>query len=245
MDKTPQISEPERVTHMWEPIPFTVTDDYDYLRSRWDKRIGSALFRGVVAAVLSVYNALVLGVRVQGRENLRRIGRGGAVCVCNHVHPMDCTIVDIAVLPRRLYLISLDVNFRIPVVRHIIRWLGAVPMSRSVRQIRQLLDAMGEALARGALVQVYPEGVLVPYDTGLREFHGGAFRLAVENGCPVLPMVLVQRKPRGLYRLYKRRPCLTLRMLPPVFPGASLPKRKAIAAIQSAVRTAMEQALAG
>lgn len=243
MDK--QIAEPERVTHMWEPLPFTVTDDYDYLRSRWDKRLGSALFRGVVAVVLSVYNALVLGVRVQGRENLRRTGRGGAVCVCNHVHPMDCTIVDIAVLPKRLYFISLDVNFRIPVVRHLIRWLGAVPMSRSVRQIRQLLDAMGEALARGALVQVYPEGVLVPYDTGLREFHGGAFRLAVENGCPVLPMVLVQRKPRGLYRLYKRRPCLTLRMLPPVYPDASLPKRKAIAALQSAVRAAMEQALAG
>lgn len=246
MAREPQlIPEEEHVLHMWEPLDFAVEDDYDYQRNRWYQRLGSLLFRGIVTGILAVYNTLTLGMKVDGRENLALLKGQGAVAVCNHVHPMDCTMVDNALLSRRVYYVTLDTNFRIPLVRHIIRWLGAVPLSRSPRQIRALFSQMGEAMARGAVVQVYPEGVLIPYDTTLRHFRNGAFRLAVESGVPVLPMVITQEPPRGLFRLYKRKPCLHMHILPPVCPDASLTRREAVAALHTACRTAMEARLNG
>lgn len=246
MAREPQlIPEEEHVLHMWEPLDFAVEDDYDYQRNRWYQRLGSLLFRGIVTGILAVYNTLTLGMKVDGRENLALLKGQGAVAVCNHVHPMDCTMVDNALLSRRVYYVTLDTNFRIPLVRHIIRWLGAVPLSRSPRQIRELFSQMGEAMARGAVVQVYPEGVLIPYDTTLRHFRNGAFRLAVESGVPVLPMVITQEPPRGLFRLYKRKPCLHMHILPPVCPDTTLTRREAVAALHTACRAAMEARLNG
>ena len=142
MDEEMQMPVEERVTSTWEPLKFETGNDYDYLRNAWYKRLGTALFRRLVAFILCFYNGLVLGVKVHGRENLRALKGTGAVAVCNHVHNMDCTINNIALLPRRVYHVSLDSNFRIPVVRHIIRWLGAVPLSRSPKQVRRLFSEM-------------------------------------------------------------------------------------------------------
>ena len=137
---------------------------------------------------------------------------------------------------------SLDSNFRIPVVRHIIRWLGAVPLSRNPKQVRQLFSEMEMALQAGAIVQVYPEGVLVPYARQMREFHNGGFRMAAEANVPVLPMMLLQRQPRGVLRLWKRKPCMELYILPPIFPEDGLSRPEAVARYRRKARAAMEQA---
>lgn len=242
MDEEMQMPVEERVTSNWEPLKFETSSDYDYLRNAWYKRLGTALFRGLVAFILCFYNGLVLGVKVHGRENLRALKGTGAVAVCNHVHDMDCTIHNIALLPRRVYHVSLDSNFRIPVVRHIIRWLGAVPLSRSPKQVRRLFSEMETALRAGAIVQVYPEGVLVPYDRQMREFHNGGFRMAAEANVPVLPMMLLQRQPRCVLRLWKRKPCMELYILPPIFPEDGLPRPEAVARYRREARAAMEQA---
>ncbi len=238
-----RLPEAERVLHMWEPLPYSVEAGYDYLRPRWHQRLGTGIFRGVVTLILAAYLRLAFGFRVKGRENLRALGAGGAVAVCNHVHPMDCTMVDRALLGRRVYYLTLDSNFRIPVVRHIIRWLGAVPVSRSPEQIRAMFAAMESGLSGGAVVQVYPEGVLIPYHRELGSFRNGAFRMAVDSRVPVLPMVIRQQPPEGLYRLYKRKPCLHLEILPPVYPDLSLPRREAVATLNRTCRAQMEARL--
>lgn len=240
-----QISEDPHVLHMWQPFSFRVGPAYDYCRNRWWKRLGDGLFRGIVQGILWAYNGLALGFRVTGRAHLREVKGRGAVTVCNHVHPMDCTMVDLAVFPRRIHYMTLDTNFRIPVVRHLIRWLGAVPLSQSPRQIGALFQAMGQELDTGALVQIYPEGVLIPYDDTLRTFKGGAFRLAADNGVSVVPMVIVQEPPRGLLRLYKRKPCLHLCILPPIAPEPNLPPREAARILQARCREAMAETLNG
>ena len=164
----------EHVLHLWEPLSFSVDEDYDYRRQGFFCRLGTGLLRIVVFVLLSVYNYVTLGMKIDGRENLKALRGRGAVTVCNHVHPMDCTMIDLAVFPRRIHYVTLDTNFRIPLVRHLIRWLGAVPLSRSPHQIARLFEAMGAAMDDGVLVQVYPEGVLIPYAPKLRKCKGGA-----------------------------------------------------------------------
>lgn len=74
--------------------------------------------------------------------------------VYNHIPSMDCTMIDLAVFSKRIHYVTLDTNFHIPLVRHLIRWLGTVPLSHSPHQITQLFEAMGKAMDDGVLVQV-------------------------------------------------------------------------------------------
>jgi hypothetical protein len=55
-------------------------------------------------------------------------------------------------------------------------------------------------------------------------------------------MVLRERERRGLYKL-KRKPCLTLKVLEPIFPDAGLAKKDARYDIKRRVESAMEAAL--
>lgn len=247
MEREPVLTpsqEDEHVLHMWEPLSFSVDEDYDYRRQGFFCRLGTGLLRIVVFVLLSVYNYVTLGMKIDGRENLKALRGRGAVTVCNHVHPMDCTMIDLAVFPRRIHYVTLDTNFRIPLVRHLIRWLGAVPLSRSPHQIARLFEAMGAAMDDGVLVQVYPEGVLIPYAPKLRKCKGGAFRLAADYGAPVVPMVITQEPPTGLFRLYKKKPCLHLHILPALEPDPTLPPRAAANLLRERCVQAMEARLA-
>jgi len=233
--------EDEHVLHLWEPFPFTATSNYDYLRDRWYKRILSFLLRVIAIPLLGIYNYVTLGFRICGRKNLKALKKRGAVTVCNHIHQLDCTMIYIALWNRRGYFVTLDTNFKIPIARHLIRGFGGVPISKNTHQIKELFSMMKKALSRGNFVQIYPEGVLIPYCRTLRKFYPGAFRMAADNAVPILPMVLTLEKPRGFFAWYKRKRCLRLHILPPIEPDLTLEKHDCAAKLQQQCREAMEQ----
>ena len=90
---------------------------------------------------------------------------------------------------------------------------------------------------------MYPEGILYPYFNDLREFKDGAFKIAARSNVPVLPLVITFRKPHGIYRLYKKKPCVTLRILPPIFPSASVSNRKNAMELKNKCYDAMQDAI--
>lgn len=70
-------------------------------------------------------------------------------------------------------------------------------MSNDIRLVRgskqSIVSAMKDAhdrLDHDLSVMIFPEGTR-SHDGGLGEFKDGAFRLAIEFGCPILPMALV------------------------------------------------------
>ena len=213
-----QSAENEHVFHMWEPLPFSVKPGYDYRRTGLLARGCYHAIRVLVSIILALFNRFAFGFRITGRNHLKALGDLGFVSVCNHVHPMDCTMVGLALLPKRLYYVSLARNFKIPVIRHLIRFLGAVPLADNPCGVKELFHEMKASLEIGDAVQMYPEGILYPYYDGLREFKPGAFYLAVSANVPVLPMLITYEQPRGLMRLYKKKPCLTLNILPAIYP---------------------------
>ena len=171
------LKEDEHVIHMWQPFSFEVKKGYDYRRANPLSRLTSSLLKTVAVPVLTVFDRVVLGSRIDGWKNLRRLRNTGAVTVCNHVHMLDCTLVEQALFKERTYFITLASNFKIPLVRHLIRILGGVPLSADVQTTAELFSEMGKALKKGACVQIYPEGVLLPYCRELRPFRRGAFYL--------------------------------------------------------------------
>ena len=214
--------------HFWQPFRFAVGEGYNYRRDSLPARAGTVLLRGGASVILFVYNKLAFGYRIYGKENLNACRTDGVITVCNHVHPMDCTMVDLAMHRKRMYYITLESNFRIPVVRHLIRILGGVPLSPNPHYMKEMFAEMGNALRAGAAVQIYPEGVLIPYCKELRKFKTGAFYMAVENQIPILPLIIVQKEPDGIFKWYKRKPCLQLHILPPLYPPCGMKKKEAI-----------------
>jgi len=220
--------------HMWEPLRFTTPEGYDYLRGSRLKRIGYELFRLLIHGILWPLDRVCWGFRIRGRENLAALDGRGAVSVCNHVHAMDCTFIDLALRKRRVYYVTLESNFRIPGIRRIIRWLDGVPLSKQAKPMSELFRQMETAVKDGDIVQIYPEGELLPGCRSLRDFQDGAFYLAAKSGAPILPMLLTLPEGRRGY---------TLRILPPVEPPAGGRPRESAAALRDTVRARMQAAL--
>lgn len=178
----------------------------------------SLLYYLVAIPVLTVVDVLFLGFKVRGWEYLQDLEETGAVIACNHIHYLDCSFLAILTMPRRPMFCTLEQNFQIPVIRYLIKWMGGVAIPRKIGALRQFMDAAAEAAQKGKLVIIYPEGELKLYCDHLRPFKDGAFKTAVQAGVPVLPCCITQEKPRGIFRLFKQKPCLVLNIGEPVYP---------------------------
>ena len=216
-------------------------EDYDYLRLGFLVTVGSCLFRCFVLTVLWLYFFFVNGVRVHGFRNARRLRKTGYVAICNHVNKMDSPLASEAIGLRRSYYVTLTENLQLPVAGPLVRALGGVPLGSSPAQLGRLMENMHEALRAGKVVMVFPEGNLVPYCRELQPFRRGGFLMAAEAGVPVLPMRVTYREPKGLWKRLRRRPFLTLNVLPPIWPDRTLAPRAQSLALMAACREAMER----
>lgn len=226
---------------------FSLSAEYDYLRAGRLRRLGYRAIRCFAHVVLPFYTRLVLGVRVHGYSNLRRAGRGGLVVACNHTHYLDCALIDCLFWPlgRRIYYATLEDNFKIPIARHLIRWLGGVPIPKSPHHMARFLEEMAGALQNGGCVSIYPEGVLRPYADRLYPVKRGAFYLAVQAGTPLLPLCITFRESRGLRRLFRQKPLMDLHVLEPLQADPSRPPREETDRLMSEYCRSMEVCIAG
>ncbi len=226
----------------WRRIPLTIGGDYDYLRRGFLKSLFYYIVYTAAAALLSLYNFVLFGTRLRGRRNLKGLRKHGLVVTCNHVHWLDCTMMAEFLWPRRAYFITLQSNLELPFIRHLVRVLGGVPIPRERRMLPRFRQEILRALREGAAVPIYPEGELHPYYGGLYPFKKTAFALAYDADVPVLPMCVTYRRGRGLFRL-KRRPCLTVHVLKPVFPDRRNNRRDEVERMCGAVYAQMRSCM--
>lgn len=234
--------------HFPQTQAFSVGAAYDFARAGWGQRLGYRAIRCFAHFVLPFYTRTVLGLRVRGLSNLSQTGREGLVVVCNHTHYLDCALIDCLFQPlgRRMYYATLENNFKIPMVRHLIRWLGGVPIPRSPHRMARFFKEMDAVLRQGHCVCIYPEGILHPYADRLYPIKRGAFHLAVQAGVPLLPLCVTFRESAGPRRLLRQKPLIDLHILEPMQADPSRPRREEIerlmAAYRRSVQTCMEEA---
>lgn len=213
--------------------------DYHYCPRSLPVRMVQWLATGLLTILLTIANRLFFGLRIEGRRNLADVC--GGVTVMNHIHPMDCTMVKTALFPARVNYTALRRNLELPVTGYLVRWLGGVPIPDVPSEMRRFQKQMEEEISRGAYVHFYPEGQLVRYDTNLREFRRGAFVTAVRTGSPVIPMVLLCRRPDFPRSLWKRRPCFTLAVCEPQYANPALAHGAAVEDLMQRTRRVMEE----
>ncbi|QBR94036.1 lysophospholipid acyltransferase family protein [Nocardioides euryhalodurans] len=116
---------------------------------------------------------------------------GGCIVALNHISHVDPLLAahfvyDHGRLPRYLAKSGL---FKNRLLGGFLREAGQIPVERLSRNAVGAFDSAVEAVRRGECVVVYPEGTLTR-DPDLWPMAGksGAARIALETGCPVIPV---------------------------------------------------------
>lgn len=123
------------------------------------------------------------------------------VVVSNHESFADMFLI--SHLPWEMKWMSKEDFFKYPLVGWLMRMSGDIKLIRGSKQsIVSAMKGANDRLNKRVSVMIFPEGTRT-LDGSLGEFKDGAFRLAIENQCPILPLALVgtrEAMPKGDWR---------------------------------------------
>ncbi|SDT19191.1 1-acyl-sn-glycerol-3-phosphate acyltransferases [Nocardioides scoriae] len=116
---------------------------------------------------------------------------GGCVVVVNHISHLDPMTLGHFLYDhgRLVRYLTKDALFRTPVVRHVVRDAGQIPVRRQTEGAATAFAAAVDAVRAGECVGVYPEGSITKDPEGwpMRGKTGSA-RIALATGAPVVPI---------------------------------------------------------
>ncbi len=143
------------------------------------------------------------------------------------------TMIDDYVTPSNHFISDLAIFMKIP--RHA---LGVyyIPQGK-ISEVDEGYKSFSKALKEGSSVIIFPEGTRNP-DSQLKPFKSGAFRLAVEQGVPVVPVIIdgtgeIVSKGSNITKTLEKK-SVTVTFLDPVYPNSDerfLQLRKRVKAV--------------
>lgn len=182
-----------------------------------------------VIGVMRIFDWLVYRIRIEGRENVRTLGR--AVLVSNHTLLLDPVIVAHAIGPRRTYFTMLEDTALIPFLGTFVRLLGGVPIPERPGALRALDGAAREAMGLLGLIHFFPEGECYRGCQEIQPFHPGAFLMACRLNAPVVPVTTVLHERRWAGRSVFHILGHTLRLPPRVVVEIGAPVHPPLAVV--------------
>lgn len=210
-------------THQYHTVdakPVVLKDNYNFFYKNKFKYFGSRFMVIFIGILVMPFVIIFNGFRIKGKKNYRKIKKQGCIFISNHINPGDAFFIGWTLMFKRVYFTSLQSNLGLPFgFGKFLRIMGAVPIPEKKSQIPRFRKQLLEELEKGRKVTVYPEASLIPFCDHIRPFKKGAFRLALVDNTPILPIVFTYKKPRGLYKLWRRKPCLTINFLEPYYPS--------------------------
>lgn len=199
------------------------------------------LYYFIALPIMYFYCIVGYGLKIRGTKNLMKIKKSGAVSVSNHVHLMDAAMNGLALSPKHVVFTALEDNFDLPVAGWLLRLLGAIAVPKDYKYTDIFFDEATKLLKNKRIVHIYPEGQLVNYYGGFRDFKRGAFKLACDAQVPIIPVVISWRRRWGLNKLIlPSKPCATITVGEPIYPNYLLLRREMEQDLMSRVKDAMQ-----
>jgi 1-acyl-sn-glycerol-3-phosphate acyltransferase len=143
------------------------------------------MFRRFLVGVLRKLLKLVLKVEVQGLENIPK--DGALILGCNHLTNYDVFPMQM-VIRRPLFFMAKSELHKNPIMDIVLRNLGAFPVYRGQRDQWAIRHAQ-KVLEHGQVLALFPEGTR-SRGRGLKVGKSGAARLAIQLGCPIIPVAI-------------------------------------------------------
>jgi 1-acyl-sn-glycerol-3-phosphate acyltransferase len=161
------------------------------------------------------------------------------VAVSNHESYADIFLI--SHVPWEMKWLSKAEVFRIPVMGWMMRMAGDIGVHRGRATSRaEALEGMRDRLRKNVSIMIFPEGTRSPTHEML-PFRDGAFRVAIEQGVPVLPMAVAgTRHAMARGSLVFNRARAEVRVLEPI--GTAGMTTKDLPALKAEVRRRIEQA---
>lgn len=181
---------------------------------------------GLAKAILKPWLASWFRWTIEGVENIPR--RGPALVAFNHIAFLDplasAYVIDKAKrIPR--YLAKNEL-FEDKKIAWILRGAKQIPVRRGTADAPMALDAAFDALKRGEVIVIFPEGTITD-DPDLNPMEGktGIARLAIDSEVPVIPAALwgtANIWPKGYAKRWRPRQDIAVRVGEPMsFAGRS------------------------
>ena len=221
------LEEDAHVLHLWEPLEFKIEENYKYVHNGVLFFFFSNLLYMIAYPILMLINKICFNFKVEGIDNYKKV-KTGKITVSNHVHFMDCTMVGMTTLPQKTFFTSLASNFKIPIVKTLITLFNTIPIPTEISNKKDFIEAVNSLLKNGKSIHFYPEGSLWPYYRKLRHFKNGAFEFAVRNSVPIIPCVFKFEEPTGIRKYIKKKPCIKMLYLDPIYPDSTISQKEAI-----------------
>jgi 1-acyl-sn-glycerol-3-phosphate acyltransferase len=152
-------------------------------------------------------------IQFHGVDNIPR--EGACIITPNHITYADPIWITIP-MPRRIYYMAWHKPFGIPVLGLLMRMFGAFPVNLDVAADASAQREAIELLRKGRALVMFPEGGRTKSGK-LMPFKMGAFRLALSNGIPIVPVTIKGAEtiwPVG--RMFPRPGKLTITYHPPI-----------------------------
>lgn len=209
-------------------------DSVDYTQKKLSTRIGSFIANRVGRNHFEkmMKRGDVVLKEIRGNENLEAIKGRGALVTCNHFNAFDNYAVYKSLIPglegRMLYKIIREGNYTSfgGFYGYLFRHCNTLPLSSSLKGIKALNNAMTELFARGEKILIYPEqGMWYNYRKP-RPLKLGAFRFAVKNQVPVLPIFITLEDTDRYDADGLPIQAYTVNILPAIYPDSTLSTRE-------------------
>ena len=152
----------------------------------------TAAFRQISKTWMDIF-FLFVGIRlkIKGKENFKK----GVtyIVISNHNSLMDVPVTTPYIPGANKTIAKIEIS-RVPLFGLIYK-RGSILVDRKDKDSRSTsFRKMKEVLALGIHMCIYPEGTRNKTSMPMKEFHNGAFRLAVETQTPILPAIMFNTK---------------------------------------------------
>jgi 1-acyl-sn-glycerol-3-phosphate acyltransferase len=179
--------------------------------------------------------------------HMRRVGVWGAgagpyVVVCNHSSILD--VPACMALPTPLRVVASRKIFEVPFLGHFLRLSRQISIDPGEPgSARECLTACRRSLEEGISVLIFPEGSRSDGES-IGHFRRGAFRLSIEAGVPVLPVVMYGNPkvlPKGVLLPQSLLQPLRMIALAPIHPQPGQPPRQLSATVHSQMSASLSR----
>ncbi len=180
-------------------IPLT-PDKVDYLNKKLINKLLTKFVNIKAEKFIKdlVKNGQLVIKEIKGIENYEAVQDKGLIITCNHFNAFDNFAIHYTLLPylydnhKELYKVIREGNFtNFPGIYGLFfRHCNTLPLSSSFATMKLFMEAVKTLLARGEKILVYAEQAMWWNYRKPRPLTNGAFKFAVENNAPVLPIFI-------------------------------------------------------
>ncbi len=216
---------------------YQLPDDYVWVHPERSHRIKSTILYALTKVISPIYCRCFLHMRVVNRKLLDQCRDTGFCLYANHTQPIGDAMLPVWVnRGRRIYVIVSPANLGIPVIGKLIPYLGALPTSGKIKDMRALHQAIFQRLSEKQCLVVYPEAHVWPYYTGIRPFSSVSFSYPAAANVPVYCMTTTYQK-----RRFGKTPRTTVYIDGPFFSLSNGSRKEQAESLRAQVYDCMEK----